>query len=61
MSATVAHASGSEGCVFLPWLLLLLSLHSVPLLLSFPCNSVANASVYSPTVVNASCVGRKCK
>ena len=37
---TVAHASGSERCAFIPWLMLLLILHSVSLLLSFPCNSV---------------------
>ncbi len=39
---TVAYASGSERCVFLPWLLLLLILPSVSMLLSFPCHSVAN-------------------
>ena len=37
---TVAHASDSERCVFLPWLLLLLILPSVSMLLSFPCFSV---------------------
>ena len=44
---TVAHASGSESSVLFPWLMLPLGLHSVSLLLSFPCNSVANASACS--------------
>ena len=51
-SPTVAHASGSERFVLFPWLMLLLALHSVALLLSFPCFSVfvrgnASASAYS--------------
>ena len=48
MSATVAHASGSERCVCFvsvffrvnPWQMLLLILFSVSLLLSFQCFSV---------------------
>ena len=37
---TVAHASGSERGVLFSWQMLLLGLHSVSLLLSFPCFSV---------------------
>ena len=59
---TVAHASGSERYVFLPWLLLLVVLPSVffrvipwqMLLLILGLISVANASAYSYASASAS-------
>ena len=55
MNTTVANASGSERCAFLPWQMLLLGLPSVKfrvipwqmLLLILGFISVANASAYS--------------